>query len=275
VRRGLAGLFFFIAAILLAIAAGGWWMQRVAFDPSTSRTVAREVLKNDAIQREVITLVAAGVAERVAIPASDVEQELTQSFPALLADPGAGGVLADLVSDAHARLIGASDEPVTLSGQQMVELVRRQAVFDVPAITLPIEKIGFLSTMRSTLKWLIPLAAVAGLAALILGIIAHPRKADAFFGIGVFCIVAAALMMMFGYAVPAFALPALNDNPWVDVIPAAANEQLTTVSILSVLLAVVGFFLVISSVGFRRRKSKGWSSPMRVNRYSGEQRRWS
>ena len=43
VRRGLAGLLFFVAAILLAFAAGGWWLQRVAFNPSSSRAVAREV----------------------------------------------------------------------------------------------------------------------------------------------------------------------------------------------------------------------------------------
>jgi hypothetical protein len=43
---------------------------------------------------------------------------------------------------------------------------------------------------------------------------------------------------------------------------------------LSVVLAVVGVMLVFGSMG-SRRKQKGWSSPVRVNRYRGEQRRWS
>ncbi len=274
-RRGLAGLFFFVAAILLAVAAGGWWLQRVAFSPSTSRAVARDVFEIDAVQREVISLVSTATAGRLGEPASAIDQRLTQSFPALLADPTAGEVLAEIVSDAHARLIGERDEPVTISGQQMVQLVRKEIVFDVPDVTVPVEPVGFLSTTRSVLAWSNPIAAIAGVVCLILGILAHPRRADAVFGIGVFCILAAVLAMIFGYAVPAFALPALDDDDWVDVIPAVANDELALVSGLSVVLAIVGVVLVFGSVGVRRRKTKGWSSPVRVNRYRGEQRRWS
>lgn len=273
-RRGLAGLFFFAAAILIAIAAGGWWLQRVAFSPSASGAVAHEVLEIDSIQDQVVKAVSTATAERLGRPAADLEQELISWMPALLADPTARGVLADIVSDAHARVIGTQDEPVTITGQQMVQLVRAQQVFDVPAVTIPVEKVGFLSAIRSALSWLIPIAALAGFAALVLGILAHPRKADAVFGIGVFCILSAVLGMILGYAVPAFALPALNDNDWVDVIPAVANDELTLVAGLSVVLAVVGVVLVLSSMG-SRRKTKGWSSPVRVNRYRGEQRRWS
>ena len=273
-RRGLAGLFFFVAAILLAISAGGWWLQRVAFSPSASRAVATEIFDIDVIQDQVVTLVSTATADRLGRPAADLEQELVRNMPALLADPAARDVLADIVSDAHARVIGTREEPVTITGQQMVQLVRTQVVFDVPAVTIPVEKVGFLSTIRAALSWVIPAAALAGFAALVLGILAHPRKADAIFGIGVFCILAAVLAMVLGYAVPAFALPALNDGDWVDVIPAVANDELTVVAGLSVVLAVVGVMLVFGSVGFRR-KQKGWSSPVRVNRYRGEQRRWS
>jgi hypothetical protein len=274
VRRGLAGLFFFVAAILLAIAAGGWWLQRVAFSPSASRAVASEVFDIDSIQEQVVNGVATATAARLGRSAADIEQELNSWMPALLADPAARDVLADIVSDAHARVIGTRDEPVTITGQQMVLLVRKEVVFDVPAVTIPVEKVGFLSTIRAALSWVVPIAAIAGLAALVLGILAHPRKADAIFGIGVFCILAAVLAMVLGYAVPAFALPALNDGDWVDVIPAVANDELTVVAGLSVVLAVVGVMLVFGSIGFRR-KQKGWSSPVRVSRYRGEQRRWS
>jgi len=274
VRRGLAGLFFFVAAILLAIAAGGWWLQRVAFSPSASRDVTREMLEIESVQREIVERVSTAAAERTGQPASDFELLLTSNMKAFLADPEAGDVLADIVSQAHARVIGTRSEPVTITGQQMVPLVRDQAVANVPAVTIPVEKVGFLSTIRSALSWVIPIAAIAGFAALVLGILAHPRKADAIFGIGVFCILAAVLTMVLGYAVPAFGLPALNDGDWVDVIPAVASGELTLVAGLSVVLAVVGVMLVFGSIGFRR-KQKGWSSPVRVSRYRGEQRRWS
>jgi len=274
VRRGLAGLFFFVAAILLAIAAGGWWLQRVAFSPSASRDVASEIFDIDSIQDEVVTLVSTATADRLGRPAADIERDLVGWMPALLADPAARDVLADIVSDAHARVIGARDEPVTITGQQMVQLVRKEVVFDVPAVTIPVERVGFLSTIRTALSWVVPIAAIAGFAALVLGVLAHPRKADAIFGIGVFCILAAVLTIVLGYAVPAFALPALDDGDWVDVIPAVAVGELTLVAVMSVVLAVVGVMLVFGSIGFRR-KQKGWSSPVRVSRYRGEQRRWS
>lgn len=269
-RRGLAGLFFFIAAILLAIAAGGWWMQRVAFDPSTSADVAREVLKNDDVRNAVSTLIADAAAETVDIPVD----QLNTTIDALTQNPNAADLVTDVISDAHARMIGSRDEPVQITGAQMVTIVRDQRVADLPAVTLAVEEVPLLNTVRTTLSWLVPIAALAGLAALILGLIAHPRRADAFFGIGVFCILAAVLAMVLGYAIPAFALPALSDNMWMDVIPAAADEQLPLISGLSLALAVVGVILIISSVGFRRRKPKNWSSPVRVGRYN-EQRHWS
>jgi hypothetical protein len=270
----LAGLFFFVGAILLALAAGGWWMQRIAFSPSASRDVAREIFEIDAVQQQVVSLVATATADRLGETTTAVEQQLNQNLPAMLNDPTTRDVLADIVSDAHARVIGTREEPVTITAEQMVPLVRSQSVFDVAPVTLPVERVGVLDTIRSVLSWLIPIAAVAGLVCLVLGILAHPRRADAFFGIGVFCIIAAVLAMVLGYAVPAFALPALNDGDWIDVIPAIANDELAFVSGLSVVLAIIGVVLVFGSIGVRR-KTKGWSSPVRVNRYRGEQRRWS
>lgn len=269
-RRGLAGLFFFIAAILLAIAAGGWWLQRVAFDPSTSRAVAREVLENDDIRNQLSTLIASTAAEAMDVPAD----QLGLTINVLTQNPNAADLLTDVISDAHAHMIGARDEPVQITGAQMVTIVRDQRVAELPPVIVPVEEVPLLNTVRTTLSWLVPIAALAGLAGLILGLIAHPRRADAFFGIGVFCILSAVLAMVLGYAIPAFALPALSDNMWMDVIPAAANEQLALISGLSLVLAVVGVILIISSVGFRRRKTKSWSSPVRVGRYN-EQRHWS
>ena len=118
-----------------------------------------------------------------------------------------------------------------------------------------------------------PIAALAGLAAVVLGVIAHPERADAIFGIGVFCILAAVLAMVLGYVVPTFLLPVFTDNLWIDVIPAVANTQLTTVAGVSCALAIVGVVLILGSAGFRRRKTS-WSAPVRVARYN-EQRRWS
>ena len=64
-----------------------------------------------------------------------------------------------------------------------------------------------------------PIAAIVGGVALLLGLVAHPRKADAVFGIGMFCIVAGVAAVVLGFVVPVFLLPVLDDYVWVAVDP--------------------------------------------------------
>jgi hypothetical protein len=268
VRRGLAGLLFFVAAILLALAAGGWWLQRVAFEPSSSRAVAREVFQDPEVRSQLAAVVAPAAASTLGIP----ENELVLIVDRNAANQQAAEFLADIVADAHARVVGAGG-PVQISGAQMVDIVRDQQVASLPAVTLPVEEVGILNTIRTGLRWFVPIAALIGLAAAVLGVLTHPERAEAVFGIGVFCILAAVLAMVLGYVVPTFLLPALSDNIWIEVIPAVANNELRTVAGLSCALAVVGVVLIIGSASVRRRKTS-WSSPVRVTRYN-EQRRWS
>jgi hypothetical protein len=268
VRRGLAGLLFFVAAILLALAAGGWWLQRVAFDPSSSRAVAREVFADPQLRGQLAAVVAGAAADTVGIP----QNQLTRQITSLAGHPQAAEFLADIVADAHARVVGAGG-PVQITGLQMVNIVRDQRVAELPPVTLPVAEVSILDTIRTALRWFVPIAAIAGLAAAVLGVLAHPERADAVFGIGVFCILAAVLAMVLGYVVPTFLLPIFSDNLWIEVIPAVANNELPTVAGLSCALAIVGVVLILGSASFRRRKTS-WSSPVRVARYN-EQRRWS
>ena len=268
-RRGLAALLFFVAAVLLALAAGGWWLQRVAFNPESSRAVAREVFQDAEIRAQLAAVVAPAAAPTLGIP----ENELVLTIARDTGNPQAAEFLADIVADAHARVVGAGG-PVQITGPQMVNIVRSQAVAELPAVTLPVEEVSILDTIRTVLRWLVPVAAVLGLAAVVLGVLTHPARADAVFGIGVFCILAAVLAMLLGYVVPTFLLPVLSDNVWIEVIPAAAAHELRTVAGLACALAVVGVVLVIASTSFRRRRKTSWSSPVRSTRYS-EQRRWS
>jgi hypothetical protein len=266
---------FFVAAILLAIAAGGWWLQRVAFDPATSRGVADVILDEDRLRTEVATLVATAATERVAVPADQLSVQIAGWLPLMADDRAAGPVVDEIITQAQQRLIGARDEPVTITGQQMVQLVRNESAFDLPAVELPVQPISWLSTVRQVVTWLVPIAAIAGLVAVVLGIFAHPNRADALFGIGVFCIVAAVLAFLFGYVVPAYAITPLTDEPWAAVIPAVAQSKVELIAGMSVLLALVGSILVFATVGVRRRKTKGWSAPVRRTSYQSEQRQWS
>ncbi len=268
VRRGLAGLLFFIAAISLALAASGWYLQRVAFDTARSGDLARVVLRDEAIRNQVASVVADATADRLGVPPADVQAQV-----AALAHTDAGAdLMRQIVSDAHAKLIGARQEPVQITGAQLVQLTRNEAVGDLPPVVLPVEEVGALSTIRRTLDWAVPIAAVVGAVALLLGIVAHPRKADAVFGVGVFCIVAGLASILLGFVVPVLVLPRLDDSTWTPVVAAVARYALPVVVTVAVVLFGGGLGLMIGAAAARRRRA--WSAPIAVHRYA-DQHRWS
>jgi hypothetical protein len=268
VRRGLAGLLFFVAAVCLAVAASGWFLQRVAFDTQRSGELARVVLKDDAIRAQIAVTAAQATAATLGVPVEQVQGTVDS-----VANTTEGAnLMRQLVSDAHARLIGARSEPVQITAAQLVDLTRDERVGAVGPVELPVEEVGALDTIRRALDWAVPIAAIVGGVALVLGLIAHPRKADAVFGIGMFCIIAGVLTAVLGYVVPVHVVSALTDNVWAPAIPAIAEYALPVVVAVSVVLVATGLALMIGAAAARRRKL--WSSPVAIHRY-GDQHRWS
>lgn len=268
-RRGIAGLLFFISAICLALAAGGWWLQRTAFDPAISRDASEQVFEDPGIRSEVVSAI---VASPQLAPYGVDAATLDGYIELAGRDEQLRDVLGDVVAQSHARLIGTQDEPVQITGTQLVPLIRNEAVASLPAVTLPVEEVGILSTIRVALGWFVPLVAGLGALALVLGLLTHPRRADAVFGIGVFCVLGAVLTLLLGYAVPAWLLPALFDEVWVAVTPAVASATLPFLVTAAVVLVLVGIGLMLASSNLRRRRS--WSTPVTTSRYA-DQRRWS
>jgi hypothetical protein len=267
-RRGLAGVLFFVAAVCLALAAGGWWLQRVAFDTNQSADLAAVVLEDPAIRTEIATFAANATAATLGVPAADIQAQVDQ-----LAQTSAGAeLMRQIVADAHGTVIGARPGPVQITGPQLVELTRAQAVADVPPVTLPVVEIPVLATIRTSLDWAVPIAAIAGVVFLLLGLLAHPRKSDAVFGIGIFCVIAGVAVVVIGYVVPVFLFPALNEDVWAGVIPAVARDALPIVVTGAVVLAAGGLAIMFAAAAARRNRS--WSSPVPVHRY-GDQHRWS
>ena len=269
-RRGLAGLLFLIAAACLALAAGGWWLQRVAFDTNTSAEVADVVLEDEAIRSQLGTVVAIAAAGPLGLPEAELRAQVDQFVQSN--DPAIDAVLGQIVADSHARLIGERDEPVQITGTQLVPIVRNENAANFPPITLPVEEVAVLSVIRVSLDWFIPLMAGAGAIALLLGLFAHPRKADAVFGIGLFLVFSAVAVVLLGWVVPVYLLPEASDSTWIAVIPAVADHNLPFVIATAIALVVAGLGLMIVASTLGRRRS--WRTPVNLSRYN-EQRRWS
>lgn len=270
VRRSVAGLLFLVAAFLLALAAAGWWLQRVAFDTSRSADVADVVLEDDEIRGQVASIVAAEAAETLGVPPAELRAAVEDYVRS--DDPEMRAVLATIVADSHARVIGERDEPVQITRAQLVQLVRNEGAVAVGPITLPVEEVTALSATRVALGWFIPVTAIAGGVALLVGLVAHPQRADAVLGIGVFCLVAAVAALGIGYALPVFLAPAISDETWLAIIPAVAHHALPIIAGAAILLVAVGIVLITAGAAARRRRL--WSTPVSVGRYS-DQHRWS
>ena len=267
-RRGLASVFFFLAAIAAALAAAGWWLQRVAFDSATSGELAAVVLEDRGIRDEIVTLASDSAAATLSLSPTDLRARVDG-----IAQTAAGAeLMRDIVADSHARLVGLREEPVQITGPQLAEIVRDQRAAVLPPITVPVEEVGVLSTIRTTLEWAVPIAALVAVVALLIGFVAHPRKADAIFGIGIFCIVAGLAVVVLGYVVPAFLFPALDDSTWGAIIPAVAGHYMPFVVVAAAILVIAGLTLMLAAAAARRRRA--WSAPIAINRYA-DQRRWS
>jgi hypothetical protein len=185
--------------------------------------------------------------------------------------PGGAELFAEVLHDSHARLIGEQEEPVQISAQQMVQIVRNEAVGDLPAIELPVPRVSALAMMRNVLSLLVPISAVAAVGLAIVGFTAHPERVVLFRSLGFGLILLALLITVLGYLVPRFAVPALNNSAWARVPKQLADDTLPLIIAVDLLLIGGGLALLAGSGMLQRRRR--WSSPVSTYRYT-EDRRW-
>jgi hypothetical protein len=264
-ERSLSGVLFLLAAVAIALAAGGWWMQRIVFTPDSNRDTAAAILEDPDIRQDLNTIISFASAQALETTTTELGSRLETVV--LTSRPGAA-VMAPLIEKAHNRILGiGEDDPVTVSGPEMVPIVLDERAATVATVTLPISQIGVLKSTRALLDWMIPIAGGVGLLALLLGIIARPERRDILRGLGELGLALAGSMLLFGYAVPVFLLTAINNSTWTHAIPRLALRTLPVVLGASAILALGGAALILASTtGGKRRQ---WSTPLSATRYRG------
>ena len=275
-RRTLAGLLFGLAYACASITLAGFLLQRTAFDPDYSADHADVVLADPAIRAELVNTIADSLAAQLAPLAPDdpnLTQDALRARVDLVADtePGAE-LLSEVIHDAHAHLIGEQDAPVQISTQQLVDATQNQAVAVVDPITIDVPQVTALDVIRTTLKWLLPIAAIATLALIVLGLAAHPERSALFRSLGLGLLLLAVVASLLGYVVPKFLVPALSDSPWAR-LPAQLADDMLPLLVGLVLLLVGGALALLAGTGMMRRRQR-WSTPVNTYRYQ-EERRWS
>jgi hypothetical protein len=213
VRRTLAGLLFGLAYACASLSIAGFLLQRTAFDPDRSAGAADVVLGDEALKQELVVFIADNVAESLGLDGGQMRERVNQ----IAGTADGAKLMAEIIHDAHAHLIGEQEEPVTITGQQLYEVTRLEAAIVVPPIELPVPKVTALEIANTTLDWLLPIAALATLVFAGLGFTAHPDRTALFESLAWGLLLLAVLAALLGYVIPKFLVPALSDSVWANV----------------------------------------------------------
>lgn len=264
-ERSLAGVLFLVSGIAFSLAAGGWWMQRIVFTPDDTRSTTAAVLREPDIRLELNTVITGAAAEAIG---QSTEELSTTLENVVLSSRAGAAVLAPLIQQAHERVIGLrDDEPIEVTGAELIPIVRDERVTDIQPVALPIQPIGVLKTTRSVIGWLIPIAAGLGVVALVLGLVGRPDRRDVIRGLGELGLALAGSMLVFGYLIPVQFLTAIDNRTWTHAIPRLAMRTLPVVLGTAAIFVVGGAALIIMSTTNNKRRQ--WSTPLSVARYNG------
>lgn len=257
-------MLFLVASVTFSIAFGSWWMQRVAFTPTATRDSAAAMLSDPDIRSELGSLIATFSAQALEQPATEIDQLLETVV--FTSRPGAA-VMAPLMERAQRRAIGEDDDPLRITGPELVPIVRDERAVDVETFTVPLATIGTLRTTNSAIRWIVPIAALIGLITFALGVFARPERRDVIRGFSEFLLAMAVSMLLFGYAIPVHLFTALDNRTWAHVVPELAKRTLPVVLGIAAVCAVGGTLLFLNAnTGSSRRQ---WSTPLSVARYRG------
>lgn len=269
-RRSLSGVLLLLAGVALSLAVGGWWLQRAVLSPAANADQAEAILDDTEIRRELTAIIADAAAPTLELSANDLAVFID---PIIASTPGAT-VMADIVNSAHRHIIGETEDPVTISGVQLIQIVRDERAVDVPGLplTLPVPKIGTLDLLDTVLRWFVPIMAALGALILLLALVTRPDRSELVRALGEFGIAIAASLIVLGYIIPVHLVPAIDGSTWTQASPRLALRSVSFVIGAALVLAAAGVALIVMSSGSGHRKQ--WSTPLSVSRYRDD-RSWS
>lgn len=257
-------MFFLVAAVAISIAAGAWWMQRIVFTPDATRATAAAILEEPDIRLDINSLVSAASSPVVGRSISEISTEVENQ---VLTTRAGALMMAPIIEQLHERIVGLRDEPVEITGVQMIEIVRDQRAADAPTVTMPVDPIGTLDNMRQLLGWLVLIGGALGLIMFLLGVVTRPERRDVLRGVGELALALAGSMLVFGYFLPVHMMTAIDNQTWTHAIPRLAMRTLPVVLGAMAILALAGAALILASANTGKRRQ--WSTPLSVARYRG------
>lgn len=271
-RRSLAGLLFGVAFAFACLAISGFLMHRTAFSPDRTSGEAESILQDVDVQREVVSVVANATADQM-YPGDPTGAAIVRQNIATVASLPAGAPLfGQMLSDAHAVLIGDLAGPVVVPPEQLVQITRDERAATLPPLQVTVPRLGVLSTVDGVLGWLVPVSAVLAVVFFVLCFLARPERAALIRTLGIGLVALAALAILFSYVIPKYLPPVLDESPWAHTPALMADASLGLTMFAAFVLAAAGLVLFLAST--RMGRSRRWSTPVSTYRYR-EERSWS
>ena len=270
VRRTLAGLLFGLAYACASLSIAGFLLQRSAFDPDISADAADVILGDSELKAELVGFISDSVI--VQLDGTVDPATIRSNVTAVAELPEGQKLLAEIIHDAHAHMIGDQESPVEITGAQLVGIVRDERAAALPTLILPVPKVTPLVVANHTFDWLLPIAMIATIAFAFLGFTAHPERSALMRSLALGLLLLALLALILGYLVPKFLVPALSDSVWVNMPARLADDSLPL--LIGLELMLIGSALaLLAGTGMMQRRRR-WSTPVSTYRYN-EERRWS
>ena len=257
-------MFFLVAAVAISIAVGAWWMQRIVFTPDATRATAAAILEEPDIRLDINALVSAASSPVVGRSIGDISTEVESQ---VLTTRAGALMMAPIIEQLHERIIGLRDDPVEITGVQMIDIVRDQRAADAPTVTMPVDPIGTLDNMRGLLGWLTLIGGGLGLIMFLLGVVTRPDRRDVLRGLGEFGLALAGSLLVFGYFLPVHMMTAIDNQTWTHAVPHLAMRTMPVVLGAIAIFAIGGAVLILTSANTGKRRQ--WSTPLSVARYRG------
>lgn len=264
-ERSLGATFLLIASVAFSLALGAWWLDRTAFSPDATVDSAAAILEDPDIRRELIGLIAPLAAPRLDTNSADLEMMLETK---VLTNRLGAREMAPILEQAHQVIIGDRNDPLRITGEQLIPIVRDQRAAEVATFTLPIEQIGTLSTFDSLDGWTMIGGAALGVVMLALGLFTRPERRELINALGELLVACALAILLFGYAIPVHLFAAIDNRTWTGAIAPLALRTFPVVAGSAAVLALGGGFLILtarSGAGSRKQ----WSTPVSMGRYRG------
>ena len=256
VQRSVASILLLIASIAFGISAGCWWLQRTVFTPDDSPSIAAAILNQSEIRLEIITVVSARTAGALGTTPDTLATFLDSE---VLSKRAGAAELAPFIERAHLRAIGSNDDLVVIVPSELVNIVRNEMAFNAPSATIPVPVIGTLKTARTSTGWTMIISAALGLLALIFGLILRPYRSELVQALAELLVATAGSLLIIGWAIPAYVIPAIDASSWTSLAPALAGRSFPVALVSAIILCVGSGALFIAAVNGSRRRQ--WNGP--------------